>query len=217
MNFRTWVAVVTVTGLLALVVPAPSAAAEASRSAQRGDMCERYREYTTSYSKKTTKGTAVWVPSGRAAGPFQFGGSQSLSTADGQLQARTKGTANTVGGTGGVNIGVVQASATYNHQWNQSTTKTSSFTRTFTTNSPTMPNDVNWRWRLYVRGKRFVVLKKCRVPTPLVDAGEYYVKKVVIVPQKRRHYTFHVERYKHRNWLLTIAGKPIPRLPKKYR
>lgn len=171
----------------------------------------------TSYSKKTTRGTSVWVPSGRAAGPFQFGGSQSLSTSDGALTARTKGTADTVGGTGGVNIGVVQASGTYNHQWNESTTKTTSFTQTFTTSSPTMPRDVNWRWRLYVRGKRFVVLKKCRVPTPSVEAGEYYIKRVVIVPQRRRSYTFHVERYKHRNWLLTIGGTPIRRLPKKYR
>lgn len=162
-------------------------------------------------TKSTTVGERVWIPSSRSAGPFQFGGSQSISYADGTLTAKTTGSADTLGGTGGVNVGIYQASGTYNHQWNRSTTKSTSFSRTFTTNSPTMSRDVNWRWRLYTAGYRFVIKKTCRMPVPAVIAGTWYVKRKIIVPTRGNTYTFHVETYHHRNWLLTLHGKPIRR------
>jgi hypothetical protein len=161
--------------------------------------------------RKTTGGTRLWVPSSRSAGPFQFGGSQSISYSDGELTAKTKGSADTVGGTGGVNIGIAQASATYNHQWNRSTTRTTSFSKTFTTSSPNMARDVNWRWRLYTIGYRFVVSKWCHIPAPWIDAGTWYIKRKVIVPTSSHLFTFHVETYHHRNWLLALDGTPIRR------
>ena len=162
-------------------------------------------------SKTTTVGERVWVPSSRSAGPFQFGGSQSIGYSDGAMTATTSGTADTIGGTGGVNVSVFQASATYNHQRNKSTTRSHSFTSTFTTSSPVMPRDVNWRWRLYVLGYRFVITKSCRMPIPAINAGTWYVKREIIVPVNSNTHTFHVETYHHRNWLLTLDGTPIRR------
>lgn len=195
--------------LVALLFAVPSEGIAAmAQGGSSGGICQDPRAIVTN---KTTSGTKVWMPSSRSAGPFQFGGSQSISYADGQMTAKTTGSADTVGGTGGVNVGVFQASATYNRQWNRSTTRTTSFSKTFTTNSPTMPRDVNWRWRLYTTGFRFVITRTCRIPTPYVDARERYVKRKIIVPRKSNTYTFHVEKYRHRNWLLTLDGKPIPR------
>ncbi|HWU20822.1 MAG TPA: hypothetical protein VN088_04805 [Nocardioides sp.] len=151
----------------------------------------------------------MWIPSSNSAGPFQFGGQQSLSTADGQLKAVTDGHSNTVGGTVKLPIPVVEASVKYDYQWNHSTTTTTSLTRTFTTISPKMPNDVIWRWRMYFKGYRFIATKWCHVPIPLVNAGDYYTKKQFIVPAAAKQYAFHVEKYSQRGWLVKMDGSTI--------
>ena len=195
-------------GALLSVPVAVSPASAQGFSSSSGSVCHDSRAEVT---KRTTSGDKVWIPSSRSAGPFQFGGSQSISYSDGTLTAKTTGSANTVGGTGGVNVGIYQASATYNHQWNKSTTRSTSFSQTFTTTSPTMSRRVNWRWRLYTTGYRFVITKTCHIPAPWIDAGTWYVKREIIVPVNSNTHTFHVETYHHRNWLLTLDGTPIRR------
>lgn len=156
----------------------------------------------------TTKGQRVWIPSSRKAGPFQFGGSQSISTTDGELKARTSGSADTVGGSGGINIGMFKAEAKYEHQWNRSTTVTNTFSQTFTTNSPEMPNSVNWRWRLYMKGYLFVATRTTTYPAPCA-VTERTIRKRFALPASGKTFSFDVETYKKRGWLHDIDGKPF--------
>ncbi|WP_460792383.1 hypothetical protein [Nocardioides maradonensis] len=153
----------------------------------------------------------MWIPTSVAADTFQFGGQQSISTAQGEMTAVTNGTSNTVGGTVKLPIPVVDASVKYDRQWSHSTTSTTSLTRTFTTISPKMPNSVNWRWRMYFLGYRFVATKTCHVPVPLLNAGDYYTKRQFIIPAANHDFTFHVEVYAQKNWLVKLDGTPIRR------
>ena len=107
---------------------------------------------------KTPKpGRTVWIPTSLAAGPWQRGGTQSVSYSDGALKAVSKGSSDTAGGGGGVNFGVWNASAKYDHTWNRSTTTTTSKTKTYTTQSPKLPTDERSRWTLYHKGYKFPV------------------------------------------------------------
>ncbi len=179
-------------------VPSGAVAAEAHRGG-----CD------PQYSKTTTKGQTVWVPSSRSAGPFQWGGSQSLTTSDGQLKATSKGSADTVGGSAGISFKLVEASAKYDHQWNRSTTTTKSVTQSFTTSSGDVSRKVHWRWRLYMRGYLFTAVKTKHIPVPCVNAGTWRHKMRVVVPTKAKQFSFSLERYKHRNMIKNSAGKPI--------
>lgn len=108
---------------------------------------------TTKYT--TTKGTAVWKPTNLSAGHYQRGGTQSMTYADGEQLAKTKGSSDSVGGDGGVNIGLVQASASYNHTWERSTTTSTSTERSYTTNSRQLPRNKFTRWTLYKKAYLF--------------------------------------------------------------
>jgi hypothetical protein len=111
---------------------------------------------TVSYSTPQ-KGHVVYIPTNLAAGTYQVGGTQSVSYADGDLKATTKGSSDTVGGGGGIDFKLFSASATYNHTWNRSTTVTTSHTRTYTTTSPQLPAHARTRWTLYHKGYQFPV------------------------------------------------------------
>lgn len=160
----------------------------------------------------TTKGAPVWLPSSYFVGPFQWGGTQSLSVADGKMHATTKGSADTIEASGGVNIEVYQASLKYSHQWNRSTTDTTSITRTFTTTSHLQPNNLNFRWRLYMRGFRFKVTKVCTALPPFYPwcARHNWCRVVrwIYAPVRRPALSFHIETYGKRNWILGIHGAP---------
>lgn len=156
----------------------------------------------------TTKGAQVWIPSSRSAGPFQWGGNQSLTTADGELSARTKGSADTLGGTGGVNLGIYKAEAKYEHQWNRSTTVTRSYTRTFTTNSGKVSRKIHWRWRLYMKGFIFRATRTVTYPTPCVVTEEKITRRFV-VPARGSIRSFDIETYKTRGWLHNASGDPF--------
>ncbi|WP_372729250.1 hypothetical protein [Nocardioides sp.] len=179
-------------------VHAPAVAAEGHRNG-----CD------PQYSKTTTKGQTVWVPSSRSAGPFQWGGSQSLSASDGELSATSKGSADTVGGSAGIKFGIGEASAKYDRQWNRSTTTSKSVTQTFTTHSGEVSRKVHWRWRLYMRGYMFTAVKTKHIPTPCIDAGTWKRKMRVVVPTKAKLFSFSLERYKYRNQIKNSAGQPI--------
>ncbi|GGO91848.1 hypothetical protein GCM10011584_26900 [Nocardioides phosphati] len=125
------------------------------------------------------------------------------------MTASTAGRAHTLGVSGGVSFPVWQASAKYDYQWNRSTTDTKSFTQTFTTQSPTKPESVQWRWRLYQRGWLFTGTKSRHIPIPCIAAGDYYSKRRYVVPTTRAIYSFHVERYALRGYLLDADGVPF--------
>lgn len=200
--------------VLPLAAPSPALAGQdPPRDVNGRSVCEggERNESTIEISIKTSKGQRVWIPSSRSAGPFQFGGTQSFSVADGKQRAKTEGTAKTVGGSGGVKIGIVDASASYNSQRNKSTTKTISVTQTFSTSSPSMPRRAHWRWRAYTAGYKFVVTKRCHIPAPIVTAGTWTVKRVVVVPSRKVEFTYAVEKYSRKGWLLNRKGKPIRR------
>ena len=160
-------------------------------------------------TRNTTRGQVVWIPSSRSAGPFQWGGSRQISYADGKLRATTKGHAHTVSGGGKIGFGVAEISGSYNYQWNASTTRTNSFTQTFSTDSGQVSRKVQWRWRLYVRGHRFVAQKTEKIPAPCLNAATRTIKRIAIVPDQASIYTFRIERYAKRNWLLNTKGRPI--------
>ena len=181
-----------------------AAPAQSTGSAKAGSSCDDPKSVVIS----TRRGATVWIPSSRSAGPFQWGGSQSLSTTDGKLKASTKGHTNTVGGSGGVSFPMVEASASYDHQWQKSTTVTNSFTQTFATDSGTVGRATHWRWRLYVRGYKFIATKTLRyvVPCKVIERS---VKKVFVLPSSRRVFSFGLETYAKRGWILNGKGTPI--------
>lgn len=156
---------------------------------------------TTPMKVTTTKGEVVWQPSSRSAGPFQWGGSQSLSKADGSMTATTKGHTDTVGGTAGVSFKIFAAQAKYDHQWNRSTTTTQSFTSTFTTNSGNVSRKTHWRWRLYVKAYLFTSTESVYHPAPCANREEWSVTAKVVVPAQHPDYSFGIETYAHKDWL----------------
>ncbi|GAB2864935.1 hypothetical protein [Nocardioides pacificus] len=76
------------------------------------------RDHDRSFVKSTQRGAAVWIPTSKhfssPSDPsgWQQGGTQGYSEADGRQTAKTKGSADTVGGTGGLDFGVASVSAT---------------------------------------------------------------------------------------------------------
>lgn len=158
---------------------------------------------------KTKSGQAVYVPTNRGAGPFQWGGSQSRTKSGSTMKATTKGSADTVGGGGSIGIGVAEVSARYDRQWNRNTSASSSKTSAFTTNSPTMPNNVHWRWKLYKKGRLFNATKTVRRPDACQGASVQRSTFRVAVPLKRGTYHFKVERYANRGQLLNNRGNPM--------
>jgi hypothetical protein len=108
--------------------------------------------YKTPYA-----GSRVWIPTSLAAGPYQRGGTQSVSYTDGSLYSKTHGSSDTVGGGGKVGWGWGEVSATYNHTWSRSTTYTTSHSRTYTTTSPTLSKKYSSRWTLYHLAWKFRV------------------------------------------------------------
>lgn len=157
----------------------------------------------------TTRGTEVWIPSSLSAGPFQFGGSQQLSTEDGTLTSKTKGRASTVGGSAGVSFKVFEASGEYNRERSSSTTTETSMSQTFTTNSEKVARKVHWRWRMYRAGVKFTATKTVKIPAPCINASTKTRRMTVIVPFKAKLYTFAIERYAKRNMPLNSKGKPV--------
>jgi len=111
---------------------------------------------TVSYSTPYA-GTRVIIPTSLAAGPYQKGGTQSVSYSDGDLYSKTTGSSDSVGGSGEVSWGWGKVSATYNHTWNRSTTYTTSHTKTYTTTSPQLPKDSLTRWTLFHKAWKFKV------------------------------------------------------------
>lgn len=131
---------------------------------------------------KTSKGEAVWKPTGLAAGRYQKGGSQSIAYSDGTQYAKTKGSSDSVGGDAGVNFGIGSASANYNHTWNRSTTTTTSASKTYSSSSPALPKNAFTRWALYHKAYRF----KTTV-TVITNSSVCGIKKhswMVVVPTK---------------------------------
>ncbi|MBS43535.1 MAG: hypothetical protein CMH83_10325 [Nocardioides sp.] len=157
----------------------------------------------------TVKGQTVWVPTSKSAGPFQFGGTQSRTQSDGKMTAKTTGSSDTIGGSGGVNLGVWQASAKYDRQWNRSTTGTTSYSSAFTTTSPTMPNKVHWRWKLYKKGYLFTATKRQWIPDVCPNAYDRKAKFRVSVPIVSNVYSYDVETYKTRGQLHNAKGNPM--------
>lgn len=189
--------------MIAAVVSTLSLGVAVAPSASAADGCNPGWRYST------TKGQTVWVPSSLVAGPFQWGGSQSITVSDGRQTATTKGSADTVGGSTSVKFGVAEASARYDHQWNRSTTDTTTYSHTFTTQSPRKPESVHWRWRLYQRGHLFKATKSRYIPAPCLRKGNYTVTRKFIVPTTRTVHSFHVELYRHRGFLLDSTGTPF--------
>ena len=169
------------------------------------DSCDQFSEW----SFTTTKGQVVWIPSSRSAGPFQWGGRQTLSTADGRLDATTNGHTNAVGGTVGANFGIYKAEGKYEHQWQHSTTVTNTFTSTFTTDSGSVPRSVHWRWKLYVKGWKFTATRIVQNPSPCPNYTRYTVKKIVVVPVDHPDYSYDIETYATRGHLHDMNGNPI--------
>lgn len=167
--------------------------------------CDEFREW----SFTTSRGQAVWIPSSRSAGPFQWGGSQSLSYADGELNATTKGHTNTLGGSAAANFGIYKAEVKYDHQWQRSTTVTNSFTSTFTTNSGSVSRNVHWRWRMYHKGWMFVATRVVQNPAPCANFTQYKMRKRVVVPVAKRVFSFDIETYATRGRLHDSNGNPI--------
>lgn len=161
------------------------------------------------WSFTTTKGRTIWIPSSRSAGPFQWGGSQALTTADGQLNATTRGSADIVGGSAGADFKLVKAEVKYEHQWNRSTTVTNSFTKSFTTDSGPVARSVHWRWRMYHKGWTFTATRVYGHPSPCANGKVYTTKKRVILPVASRTYSFGIEKYRYRGWVLGADGKPL--------
>jgi hypothetical protein len=156
----------------------------------------------------TTQGQRVWIPSSRSAGPFQWGGSQQISTANGDLNATTDSHSNTVGGSGGVNLAVWSASGKYDRQWGKSTTVTRSYTRTFTTNSGDVSREIQWRWRLYMKGYMFKATRTVTYPVPCA-VTKRWVTKQLIVPATGTDFSFALEKYSNKGKFLKADGTPF--------
>lgn len=198
--------------LLVMMVPAALMAglltaggtAPATGATARRDTCTTPEKRTLT----TTKGATVWIPSSRSAGPFQWGGNQSLSTSDGRLRATSHGSSDSAGGTAGVSFPLVDVQAKYEHQWNRSTTVTKSFTQTFTTNSGEVSRKLHWRWRLYMRGFVFTATETQYFPVPCATTKRV-LKSRVVLPGARKIYSFDIEPYRTRNHLHDSHGDPI--------
>ncbi|HYF74382.1 MAG TPA: hypothetical protein VD864_16255, partial [Nocardioides sp.] len=173
-------------------------------SAASSDACDHW-----TVTRQTTKGQIVWIPSNRSAGPFQWGGSQQITYADGKLTAKTHGRAHTVGGGAKIDFKLAEISGKYDYQWNRSTTTTNSFTQTFATDSGSVSRKVQWRWRLYVRGYKLVATKTMKIPTPCLNADTRTIKRIAVIPDTAALYTFNIERYSKRNLLLDGSGRPM--------
>lgn len=112
------------------------------------------------FVKKTERGAKVWIPTsshfGSPSNPsgWQQGGSQGYSESDGAQTSKTKGSADTAEAGGGLNFGIGNVSAKYNHQWNRSTTTGNSVTRTWS-QSVNLPAKKTSRMRIYQAGWRF--------------------------------------------------------------
>lgn len=148
----------------------------------------------TTFVKKTTKGTKVWIPSnGFPAGKgWQQGGTISINTSSSTSKAKSKGSADTVGGGGGLNIGIGSVSAKYDHTWNRSTTKTSTYG---TSETRTLGQKGRWRPRLYAPGYRFTATT---VTTYFGGCPSTVTKAKVLLPSKRGAWLLGKESYKTR-------------------
>jgi len=193
-----------ITAGIAALVCSTSLVALSGSPASAKDGCDDVWYVTSS----TTEGRLVWIPSSRSAGAFQWGGNQSLSTANGELNATTDGYANTLGGSGGVNYGIYKAEIKYDHQWNHSTTVTKSYTDTFTTNSGDVSRKLHWRWKLYQPGRMFVGKRVLHYHL-MCAVAERWVKRRFIVPLDNQDYSFDIETYGTKGWLHDANGKPF--------
>jgi hypothetical protein len=160
-NISAAVAVAVVAPLLSTALSAPSATAAPSGSsaASAGStevaprVCHRREESLT-----TTKGRAVWLPSALKTAWFGAGYQETVTFSRGRDSATTNGSVDSVGGSGGLSLGVFEASGEYNHEWNSSTTTGTSFGRDYSR---------TWTWpqgrhriRVYQLGKEFRATKK---------------------------------------------------------
>jgi hypothetical protein len=197
MNLKRWIstalcALLLVPGLalVASVVAAPSASARAC-----------VLDHT--YVKKTYQGSKVWIPTSLfpVGKDFQDPGTLTVSRSDGQMYAKMKGSSDTAGGGGGVNIGVAQVSAKYDHTWNRSTTTTDSWTTSY---SRTLSSVEVFRLRVYRSGFKFKYVAVA-VYTPGHDnCPDRVYTKTAVLPSERREKKVGVETYANR-------GKTQPR------
>ena len=195
MNLRRKSAAVVLTAALGA---APLAAVTMlAPTAAQARMCA-----VDSVTYKTPKpGRTVWIPTALAAGPWQKGGQQSVSYSDGSLEATSKGSSDTAGGSTGVNFGVWDASAKYDHTWNRSTTTTTSKSKTSSASSPTLPKDERSRWTLYHKGFKFPV-KQIVTYTNGCDTRVFW--RTIHVPTTswtQSNLSWEVQRYSTRNKL----------------
>lgn len=191
------VSLVTAAALVPVTVPVLGAAPAWA------DMCSTPKTETIT----TTQGQRVWIPSSRRAGPFQWGGSQQLSTADGDMSATTDSHSNTVGGSGGFSLAVWSASGKYDRPWGKSTTVTRSYTRTFTTNSGEVSRKIQWRWP-YMKGYMFKATRTATYPVPCAVTKRWVTKKF-IVPATGTDFGFAIEKYPNKGKFLTADGTPF--------
>jgi len=188
--------------LVSTLTLAPAVSATADVAAR--DMCTTPRTDTVT----TTQGQRVWIPSSRSAGPFQWGGSQSISTTDGSMSSTTESHSNTLGGSGGLTFPVWNASAHYDREWGKSTTTEQSYSQTFTTDSGTVSRSIQWRWRMYMKGYLFKATRTTTYPVPCRVTKRWVTKKF-IVPATGRDYTFNLERYSNKGAFLRADGTPF--------
>lgn len=141
-------------------------------------------------------------------GPSSGGGSQSLSTADGNMQSKTSSYSNTVGGDAGLQFPVWNASVHYDREWGKSTTTEHSYVQTFTTDSGSVARSIQWRWRMYMKGYLFRATRTTTYPAPC-SVTKRSVTKKFIVPALGRDFTFNIERYANKGAFLKADGTPF--------
>lgn len=175
--------------LLTSVTSAPSASA-------------RTCAFDHAFVKKTYQGNRVWIPTSLfpVGKDWQDPGQLSVTRADGQMTAKMKGSSDTAGGGGGVNIGVAQVSGKYDHTWSRSTTTTDTWTTSYTR---TLSSDKVWRMRVYRSGYKFkYVGVAVYLGGPSCENRQF--TRTAVLPTERRERKVGVETYANR-------GKTQPR------
>jgi hypothetical protein len=196
-NLRTKSLTATLAGLMTTGMLAALPLAVLTESGAHARMCS---VDTVTYLTPR-KGVTVWIPTALAAGPWQKGGTQSVTYADGELKATSKGSSDSVGGDAGVSFAVVKASAKYDHTWNRSTTTTTSKTKSYTTHSVQLPKDERSRWTLYHKGYKFPVKQVINYTN---GCDTRIIKRTVHVPTPswtQTNLSWEVQRYSTRNAL----------------
>ena len=149
----------------------------------------------------------MWIPTSNhfhsPSNPngWQQGGQQGWSESDGSQTAKTKGSADTAEAGGGVNFGIADVSAKYNHQWNRSSTTGNSQTKTWS-ESVNLPDKTS-RMRIYQAGWKFLFTYVVVYESGPTCENKTYTRTAVL-PTKKKVTAMLVELYVNR-------GKTRPR------